>query len=182
MKMTFIQSWKWCLSAARHIQLISPPCWMNQSVLPLFHPLIPSLGISTTLLAKRHEAQRRWSSAGQNWCGSSRAGSQKPSPDPARTLWGRSQRGREQAWRWCCWFAEETDMTGTRFKIWLCEICTSLMAGIKGVFLIIHTLPVKSLGSVTFLEIKSHCLPRLHLFDQKYSKNSKIVKYYYNLK
>ncbi len=26
------------------------------------------------------------------------------------------------------------------------------------------------------------CLPRLHLFDQKYSKNSNIVKYYYNLK
>jgi len=26
------------------------------------------------------------------------------------------------------------------------------------------------------------CSPRLHLFDQKYSKNSIIVKYYYNLK
>ncbi len=25
------------------------------------------------------------------------------------------------------------------------------------------------------------CSPRLHLFDQKYSKNSNIVKYYYNL-
>ncbi len=25
------------------------------------------------------------------------------------------------------------------------------------------------------------CSPRLHLFDQKYSKNSKIIKYYYNL-
>ncbi len=25
------------------------------------------------------------------------------------------------------------------------------------------------------------CLPRLHLFDEKYSKNSNIVKYYYNL-
>ncbi len=26
------------------------------------------------------------------------------------------------------------------------------------------------------------CSPRLHLFDRKYSKNSNIVKYYYNLK
>ncbi len=26
------------------------------------------------------------------------------------------------------------------------------------------------------------CSTRLHLFDQKYSKNSNIVKYYYNLK
>ncbi len=26
------------------------------------------------------------------------------------------------------------------------------------------------------------CSPRLHLFDQKYSKNSNIVKNYYNLK
>ncbi len=26
------------------------------------------------------------------------------------------------------------------------------------------------------------CSPKLHLFDQKYNKNSNIVKYYYNLK
>ncbi len=26
------------------------------------------------------------------------------------------------------------------------------------------------------------CSPKLHLFDQKYSKNSNIVKYNYNLK
>lgn len=67
-------------------------------------------------------------------------------------------------------------MTGTLFKMWLCDKCTSLVAGIKGVFLIIHLLPVKSLGSVTFLEIESHCLLKLHLFDQKNIKNCKIVK------
>ncbi len=26
------------------------------------------------------------------------------------------------------------------------------------------------------------CSPMLHIFDQKYSKNSNIVKYYYNVK
>ncbi len=32
-----------------------------------------------------------------------------------------------------------------------------------------------------FLKKNILYLPRLHLFDQKYSKNSNIVKYYYNL-
>ncbi len=41
----------------------------------------------------------------------------------------------------------------------------------------IHTLPVKSLEWFRFF-----FSPRLPLFDQKYSKNSNIVKYYYNLK
>ncbi len=32
------------------------------------------------------------------------------------------------------------------------------------------------------LERSLLCSQKLHLFDQKYSKNSNIVKYYYNLK
>ncbi len=30
--------------------------------------------------------------------------------------------------------------------------------------------------------LNENSTPTLHLFDQKYSKNSNIVKYYYNLK
>ncbi len=43
---------------------------------------------------------------------------------------------------------------------------------------------LKSLGSAGFLNVfkRSLCSPRLHLFDQKYSKNSNIVEYYYYLK
>ncbi len=36
-------------------------------------------------------------------------------------------------------------------------------------------------GSVRFLNV-FECSPRLHLFDQKYSKNSNTVKYYFTLK
>ncbi len=43
-------------------------------------------------------------------------------------------------------------------------------------------LPFKSLGSVRFFERTLLRSPRLHLFDQKYSKNRIIVKYYWNLK
>ncbi len=31
-------------------------------------------------------------------------------------------------------------------------------------------------------ETSLFCSPMLHLFDHKYSKNSNVVKYYYNLK
>ncbi len=41
----------------------------------------------------------------------------------------------------------------------------------------IYKLLFKVLGSVSV-----SYSPRLHLFDQKYSQNSNVVKYYYNLK
>ncbi len=47
-----------------------------------------------------------------------------------------------------------------------------------------YTVPFKSFVSVRFLQVFERSLlwPRLHLFDQKYSKNSNIVKYDYHLK
>ncbi len=50
----------------------------------------------------------------------------------------------------------------------------------------LHMFPIESLDmhSVQKFGLVKSVLrsPRLHLFDQKYSKNSNIVKYYYNLK
>ncbi len=44
-----------------------------------------------------------------------------------------------------------------------------------------YMLPLKKLGSDFWMFLKEVSFIRLHLFDQKYSKNSNIVKYY-NLK
>ncbi len=46
------------------------------------------------------------------------------------------------------------------------------------------TLQFKCLGMLrffSFFQISILCSPRVHFFDQKYSKNSNIVKYFYNL-
>ncbi len=40
----------------------------------------------------------------------------------------------------------------------------------------------KKLDYIFFIFISLFWSPKLHLFGQKYSKNSKIVKYYANLK
>ncbi len=45
-----------------------------------------------------------------------------------------------------------------------------------------YPLPFRSLGLVRLFIFNLFWSPRLHLFDQNYSKNSNIVKYYYNLK
>ncbi len=80
-------------------------------------------------------------------------------------------------------------------QIW---VCRGLLAGVakkvnfrsfigrtnKYVYMsIFRYTPFECLGTVRFFMFLSLlCSPRLHLFDQKYSKNSNIVKYYYHLK
>ncbi len=44
----------------------------------------------------------------------------------------------------------------------------------------IHTYMIQF--KIFFSETSLFCSPRLHIVDQKYSKNSNIMKYYYNLK